>query len=138
MFEVFSKKNVTIVFFLVVLSVLLAKLLKAEGLSEEPTEDFLSEETADQEDNLLEPTIEITPSPQVQILDEMDMTSTQESELSSPILDMENRECCECHTIVPQTHMERSIIITEYECQNCHLNLFQVHSEVFEPLIAGP
>ena len=75
---------------------------------------------------------------QGQISSKMDTSSTSEPEGSSPFLEMENRECCECHTMVPQTHMERSIIITEYECQNCHLNLFQVHSEVSEPLIAGP
>lgn len=130
MFEVFSKKNVTVVLFLVVLSALLAKSLKEKGLSEEPKEGFLIEETTDQEVYLLEPTIEITPSPQVQISYEMDMNFTQEPETSSPILDMENNECCECHIAVPQTHMERSIIITEYECQNCHLNLLQAHPEL--------
>jgi hypothetical protein len=68
------------------------------------------------------------------ISDEMAVNFTREPELSIPLLDMENRECCECRTTVPQTHMERSVIITEYECQDCHPNLLQTHPELPEPL----
>jgi len=59
----FQKKSLVIVFFLVVLLALLAKSLKADELSEEPINGFLTEETVNKEVVLLEPTIEITPSP---------------------------------------------------------------------------
>lgn len=50
------------------------------------------------------------------------------SAFGSDFSEMVNHDCLECHSTVPQTHMERTVIVSQYDCHDCHVNLEEIHT----------
>lgn len=55
--------------------------------------------------------------------------ASPDSQDGAAFSEMINRDCLTCHVTVPQTHMERTIIISQYSCHDCHSNLEEIHAD---------